>query len=88
MLVRPSMCEYIKKLISQAHVSGATLIYSIWKGYKEREKMSAFLNEMRAIGLYIIDLHTSGHASAEDIELLKQTVNAKETVCVYMGKLI
>lgn len=83
MLVRPSMCEYIRKLVSAAHIGGATLIYSMWKGYKENEATAEFLSEMRALGLNIIDLHTSGHASAEDIELLKQTVNAKQTVCVH-----
>ncbi|MDE7330446.1 MAG: hypothetical protein K2N30_05120 [Clostridia bacterium] len=83
MLVRPSMCEYIKKLLSTAHISGATLVYSMWKGYKENDDMKEFLSEMHALGLNIVDLHTSGHASAGDIELLKKTVNAKETVCVH-----
>lgn len=83
MLVRPSMAEYIKKLVSTAHIEGATLIYSMWNGYKENEDTAAFLNEMKALGVKIVDLHTSGHASTEDIELLKRTVNAKQTVCVH-----
>ena len=83
MLVRQSMTDYLKKLISEAHIEGATLIYSMWKGYKDNEDTAAFLNEMKALGVNIVDLHTSGHASAEDIELLKQTVNAKQTVCVH-----
>ena len=83
MLVRPSMLDYIKKLISEANICGATLIYSMWKGYKETDCMAEFLNGMQELGVNIIDLHTSGHASAEDIELLKQTVNPKETVCVH-----
>jgi len=29
------------------------------------------------------NLHASGHTSARDIEILKQTVNQKETVCVH-----
>lgn len=88
MFVRPSMCEYIKKILSAAHISEATLVYSMWRGYKENDEMAVFLSEMRAFGLKIIDLHTSGHASVEDIELLKRTVNAKETVCVHTEKLI
>ena len=86
MLVRPSMAEYMKKLISLAHMHGVTLIYSIWKGYKEQEYMSAFLEEMKMAGVNIVDLHTSGHASAEDIILLKQTVGARLTVCVHTEK--
>lgn len=88
MLVRQSMLDYIKKLLSTAHICEATLIYSMWKGYKENKETSEFLSEMRTLGLNIIDLHTSGHASAEDIELLKQTVKAKQTVCVHTEKLI
>lgn len=83
MLCRPTMLTFLKKLISTAHISGATLIYSMWKGYKELDYMSEFLNEMQAIGINIINLHTSGHASAEDIELLKQTVKAKQIVCMH-----
>ena len=83
MFVRQSMTNYLKKLISQAHIQGATLIYSIWKGYKELEYTARFLEEMSALGMRIIDLHTSGHASEKDIELLKQRVKAKQTVCVH-----
>lgn len=83
MLVRPSMLEYIKKLISTAHISGATLIYSMWKGYKQTDYTAEFLKGIEELGVNIIDLHTSGHASAEDIELLKKAVNPKETVCVH-----
>lgn len=83
MTVRPTMLRYVKKLLSTARISGATLIYSMWSGYKENKDMSEFLDEMRSLGLNILDLHTSGHASAEDIELLKQTVCADEYVTVH-----
>ena len=86
MLVRPSMAEYLKKLISQAHMCGATLIYSMWKGYKETEYVAHFLNEMQSLGVNVVDLHTSGHASEEDIELLKNLVHARQTVCVHTEK--
>lgn len=86
MLVRPTMSDYIKKLYCTAHMCGATLIYSMWNGYKETPQMKDFLDDMRALGVNIIDLHTSGHASSEDIELLKRTVNPAETVCVHTEK--
>ncbi|MGN1104990.1 MAG: MBL fold metallo-hydrolase RNA specificity domain-containing protein [Candidatus Coproplasma sp.] len=38
---------------------------------------------MQLLGVKEITLHTSGHASAEDIEVLKQTVNPKSTVFVH-----
>ena len=83
MLVRPSMLGYLKKLFAAAGIEKATLIYSLWNGYKEREDMAKFLHGMAELGAEEVDLHTSGHASEEDIELLKKTVNAKETVCVH-----
>ncbi len=83
MIVRPSMLDYMKKLADKMDLSGAVLIYSIWNGYKERDDMKAFLGGVKDLGIEIIDLHTSGHASAEDIELLKKTVNADECVAVH-----
>lgn len=88
MFVRPSMLDYIKKLYSTAHMCGATLIYSIWKGYKDNQEMKNFLSEMQDLGVNVIDLHTSGHASMEDIELLKQTVNAEQYICVHTEKAV
>lgn len=83
MLIRPTMLDYIKKLFSTADLKEGTLIYSIWNGYKETESMAGFLIGVRALGMNVIDLHTSGHACEEDIELLKQTVNPNECVCVH-----
>ena len=51
-----------------------------------RAHISEFLSAMKSLGINIIDLHTSGHASAEDIELLKQTVRAEEYVTIHTWK--
>ena len=83
MLVRPSMLDYIKKLASRMDLSGATLIYSLWSGYREQPEMAEFLKEIEKIGIQIKTLHTSGHAPTEDIELLKQTVHADEYISVH-----
>lgn len=86
MLIRPSMLDYIKKLSNRMDLSGATLIYSMWSGYKQRADMKEFLEWMQGFGLEIKDLHTSGHASMEDIELLKKTVCADEYVTIHTCK--
>ena len=86
MTVRPSMFGYLKKLADRTDLSGATLVYSMWNGYKENEDTAEFLSAMQSLGMNIIDLHTSGHALAEDIELLKQTVHANEYVTVHTCK--
>ena len=83
MLVRPSMRDYMKKLANRMDLSAAVLIYSMWSGYKQNDDMAEFLSAVQSLGIHIIDLHTSGHASAEDIELFKQTVHADEYVTVH-----
>ncbi|MDE5579906.1 MAG: hypothetical protein K2I95_00615 [Treponemataceae bacterium] len=83
MLVRPSMRGYMEKLHKEIGLQGATLVYSMWSGYKENEDMKTFLDRLKDLGVEIVDLHTSGHASEEDIELLKQTVLADEYVSVH-----
>lgn len=83
MTVRPSMLGYLKKLADKMDLSGAVLIYSIWNGYKENKDMAEFLYTLQSLGMNIIDMHTSGHASAEEIELLKKAVCADEYVTVH-----
>lgn len=83
MTVRPSMLGYMRKLSEKIDLSGATLIYSMWNGYKQNEDMAEFLSAVKSLGMIVVDLHTSGHASAEDIELLKKTVLADEYVTVH-----
>ena len=77
------MSAYIKKLFELANYTNATLIYSIWKGYKTQPEVAEFLEVVKSLGINIIDLHTSGHASPQDIELLKSIVNAKKYICVH-----
>ncbi len=83
MLVRPRMRGYIEKLHKSLDLQGATLVYSMWSGYKKNDEMKAFLDGLKGLGVEVVDLHTSGHASTEDIELLKQTVCADEYVSVH-----
>ena len=45
--------------------------------------MDEFLAEVKKMGIQIKTLHTSGHATTEDIELLKQTVHADEYISVH-----
>jgi ribonuclease J len=78
MFVRQSMIERIKTMAEQLEVSGGVLIYSMWQGYKEDKGMQDFLNGMEELGIAVEYLHTSGHASEEDIELLINAISADE----------
>ena len=58
----------------------------MWSGYKQEKRTAEFLDCVTDMFMDIVDLHTSGHATEEDIELLKQTVNADKYVTVHMDK--
>ena len=83
MLVRPSMLKYVEKLNGSLGLSGATLVYSTWSGYKQDEAMAQFLNQAKDMCITVVDLHTSGHASKEDLELLEKAVNPGQIVRVH-----
>ncbi len=83
MLVRPSMLGYLKKLAEKMDLGGALLVYSMWSGYREQDKVKKFLEGAQGLGLVERTLHTSGHASKQDIERLKECVSASEYVTVH-----
>ncbi len=83
MLVRPSMMGYLEKLYRSICPSDALLIYSMWSGYREKDDVKRFLEEAQSLGLEERTLHTSGHASAEDLARLKEHVFAEEYVTVH-----
>lgn len=87
MIVRSSMCGFMNKLYnSSLYIPGSTLVYSMWSGYKQEKRTAKFLACVTDMFIDIVDLHTSGHASTEDIDLLKQTVIADEYVTVHTDK--
>ena len=72
MLVRPTMLGDLKRING---LDGATVIYSMWRGYLKEDKMKRFLKFMEEKNMKIVCLHTGGHAS---IITLKKVVNKLE----------
>ena len=83
MIVRPSMLGYMEKLHAKMSLNGATLVYSNWVGYKDEPQTAAFLARSSDMFMGEVDLHTSGHASSDEIGVLKQAVAASEYVVVH-----
>lgn len=83
MCVRPSMQRYLEKLAELLPFEGGILFYSMWSGYKQKEDIAEFLQFMQSKGIRIVDLHTSGHADAETIQMLVNDVNPKYIVPVH-----
>jgi ribonuclease J len=83
MMVRQSMLGYLLAMSKRMDIAGGVLIYSMWEGYKKDSKMQTFLKRVEELGIKVVTLHTSGHATEEDIELLKQRIVADEPIMVH-----
>lgn len=77
MLFRPSMKVDVE---STGCLGGACLVYSMWDGYLAEEKMKPFLGWIKRRGIPMHKCHTSGHASARDLQRLR-TAFACAVVC-------
>lgn len=70
MLVRDTM---LSDLQHATNITGAGLIYSLWGGYLQTERIRRFMRYCEQQQIDVIHLHTSGHA---DIETLHKIVQA------------
>ena len=60
-------------------IMGAKIIYSMWEGYLSEE----FKNYCRQRGLTIEQVHTSGHATIEDLKIFANAVKPKKLVPIH-----
>lgn len=67
--------RYLVKLNDMQPLIGSTLIYSMWKGYMEQPAVRKFLQQAETLGIRIISLHTSGHASEAAVRKLIEMVD-------------
>ena len=81
MLVRSSMTDALDKLLETR--PDATLIYSMWSGYREKEDIKRLLEIFERRNCPIYTLHTSGHADSDAIQKLIKAVDPKETIFVH-----
>lgn len=84
MNIRTSMVKDLETFKFKENIlTNSCLIYSMWGGYKE--KMSEFLEKVQNLGITTIekDIHTSGHASEELIEKVKQITKPKKVYIIH-----
>jgi len=90
MLLRSSMSAFLKKLNKyicckdDKGLKGSVLVYSMWEGYKTKNDMRKFLNEIEKLGIKSVSVHASGHADTDTIEKLIKTVNPKSIIKVHI----
>ncbi|MBT7066165.1 MAG: hypothetical protein HN919_07665 [Verrucomicrobia bacterium] len=80
MLFRPSMRIDLEKA---ACLTGATLVYSMCAGYLETESTKRFLPWLDKHNIPLHQIHTSGHASTQDLQRLRQAFPAATLVPIH-----
>jgi ribonuclease J len=83
LMVRPTMGEFIRRVDKHRSLSGSTLIYSMWRGYKKTAPVSEFLALCESLGMEVVDLHASGHAYRQEIESAIKRVSPKTLVPIH-----
>jgi hypothetical protein len=80
MTIRQSMDYEIKRI---RNLSGGTVIYSMWDGYKENQSTTRFLENIVKKGATITTVHTSGHADYFTLQKLISTINPIEVIPIH-----
>ena len=80
MTVRSSMNYEIKKI---KDLTGSTLVYSMWEGYREKPYMDKFLANLEKRGAKITTIHTSGHADYPALQKMLDTIMPVELVPIH-----
>ena len=79
-LFRPRMK---KDLENAGCLCGAGFIYSLWEGYLRMPKQNNFLNWLKEKEIPLTRIHTSGHASAGDLQKLALALKPKVLVPIH-----
>ncbi len=83
LLFRGSMMWDIRHLGSLGGLAGARAWWSLWKGYLEDRSGLRLQQDLTVLGIPIEVLHTSGHASIEDLRRLADAIDAKEVIYLH-----
>lgn len=78
MLLRDN--SFFPKVIAHIHeIQGAIIIYSMWEGYLTDE----YKNRCKDIGIEIKQIHTSGHATVEDMKAFAGALKARMLIPIH-----
>ena len=83
MLVRPTMLADLRRIEG---LDGATVVYSMWQGYLEEEKMKRFVKFTEEKNMKMISIHTGGHADINTLKKVVDTVRPKRIIPIHTFK--
>jgi len=79
MTARPSMQRDMEK----CNLHDGLFIYSLWQGYRDSQYQQRFEDYLKRTGFKLKALHTSGHASASEIEKVINNLNPKRLIPIH-----
>lgn len=80
MVVRDSMLSDLQHI---NNIAGAGLIYSLWGGYLQTERVRRFTQYCGEQQMDVIHLHTSGHADVETLHKIVQACTPKKIIPIH-----
>ena len=75
-LIKVSMIDDLKQLYQKGLLENTCLLYSMWNGYKD--SMKDFFDELERLNIPVYDLHTSGHATKQQIDGFIQKIGPNQ----------
>jgi ribonuclease J len=81
--IRPTMLTFLEELNKHRRLSGSTLIYSFWSGYRQKENVVELLDFCQKAGMNIVPLHVSGHATNEEIAGIIRELEPRNVVPIH-----
>jgi ribonuclease J len=78
--IRPGMQSDLRAI---GGLEGSVLIYSQWAGYMEEKPTKDFLCAIRAMGIDVVQLHTSGHATVNALQRLVDILQPKTLIPIH-----
>ncbi len=80
MLFRPGLA---RELGSADCLKGSRLAYSLWEGYLRQPRMGKFMTWLQERDIPIEMIHTSGHASPDDLSRFAHAIDPKRQVPIH-----
>jgi len=78
--VRPGMQNDLRNIPG---IEGSILIYSLWEGYRTKDKTRQFLEDVQDMGIKIETLHTSGHADLQALQRMSTNLKPKRIIPIH-----
>jgi len=83
MLIRATM---LSDLYNIKGLQGAGFVYSMWNGYKKTARVQRILKYAEKMGMDVVNLHSSGHASIDALQRIANACSPQKLIPIHTEK--